>query len=83
MKDPSDRLSALEADGQLVEKAVDAQCFILKVCKLLILAFRGSQPMNFFDWALNFQIVGPLGNNKTRPTTLHMKSEDGMATSGD
>lgn len=36
------------------ELALDTHCFLARTADAVILAFRGSQPMDFLDWFANF-----------------------------
>ncbi|KAK9823269.1 hypothetical protein WJX72_001475 [[Myrmecia] bisecta] len=41
---------------QNFERPVDTQCLIFKLRDAVFVAFRGSQPVNYFDWAYNFTV---------------------------
>jgi hypothetical protein len=43
-------------DETVTLRPIDTQCFIFKVGNSAVLAFRGSQPVNFFDWFYNLSV---------------------------
>ena len=50
--------------GRKVEVPIDTQCFIASFDTAVVLAFRGSQPVDYLDWAYDFRI------NAQQPQTL-------------
>ncbi|KAK9824236.1 hypothetical protein WJX72_008843 [[Myrmecia] bisecta] len=42
--------------GSTVEHPLDTQCLLFTCGEAVFLSFRGSQPINFFDWFYNFSI---------------------------
>jgi hypothetical protein len=44
------------AGGAQSELALDTQCLLFRKGNAVVLAFRGSQPVNFLDWAYDFTL---------------------------
>ncbi len=42
--------------GGHIETTIDTQCYLFRCGNLIVVAFRGTQPVNFFDWMYDFTI---------------------------
>lgn len=46
-------------------RPIDTQCLIFTAGRAVVVAFRGSQPVNFFDWFYNLSVNSlPKDGNK-------------------